>query len=120
MADEAEFCALSCLELWLSGPREGDETEVIEKGGGSGESKRASAALFSLGPRKGDGTEGVDESPASDAVALDPRDGDETEVTERDGGGGSKLRPAAIHGDPREGDETTPIRESPLGPPVRV
>lgn len=92
MADEVEFCALSGLELWLSGPREGDETEVIEKGGGSGESKRASAALFALGPRKGDGTEGVEESPSSGVVALDPR----------------------------EGDETAPIRESPLGPPVRV
>lgn len=118
MGDEAEFCTLSGLGLWLSGPREGDETEVIEKGGGSGESKRASAALFAWGPREGDGTEGVDESPPREAVALDPRDGDETEVTERDGGGGSKLKPTATHGDPRDGDDTEKIQESPSRNPA--
>lgn len=45
-----------------------------------------------------------------------PREGDETETTER--GGGSKRQIAALG--PRDGDETTPIRESPSEPPVRV
>jgi hypothetical protein len=50
--------------------------------------------------------------------AFDPREGDETETSER--GGGSKGRIFTAQGDPRPGDETTPIRESPLRPPVRV
>lgn len=120
MADYPDFASPAEQELWLTGPREGDETEVIEKGDDAGESKRIPIGLFALGPRKGDGTEDVAESPSRDAVATGPREGDETEETMRDGGWRSKLRPAAIHNGPRDGDETTPIKESPLGPPVRV
>ena len=77
MADDLDFCAPLGLELWLSGPREGDETEVIERGGGSGESKRGFSTLSTLGPREGDGTEGIREAPP-EPVAAGPRDGDET------------------------------------------
>lgn len=97
MSGEFDIRAQSVLELLLSGPREGDETEVLEKGGGGGETKRISTP--------------------SDAVASGPREGDETETTER--GGGSNRQIVSAQG-PRDGDETTPIRESPLGPPVRV
>lgn len=115
--------AQSDAEPLLADPRDGDETEVIEKGGGGGETKRALMALRASGPREGDDTEKVQEEPTSSAIrtdstALDPREGDETETSERDGG--SKARIFAAQGDPRDGDETTPIRESPLGPPVRV
>lgn len=96
MSGEFDFRAQCELELLLCDPREGDETEVVEKGDESGQVKRAATALF----------------------ALDPREGDETETTER--GGGSKRRFALALEDPRDGDETTPIRESPLGPPVRT
>jgi len=96
MSGEFDFRAQYELELVLSDPREGDETEVIEKGGGGGTVKRAPAALF----------------------AVDPREGDETETSER--GGGSKRHISTTQEGPRDGDETTPIRESPLGPPVRV
>ena len=87
--------AQSDTEPLLADPRDGDETEVTEKGGEGGATKRALMALF----------------------AFDPREGDETETSER---GGSTGRIFAAQGDPRPGDETTPIRESPLGPPVRV
>ena len=121
MSGEFDFRAQCELELVLSGPREGDKTEPSEKGGGGGETKRALVALCALGPREGEDTEKVQESPTSSATrtgALDPREGDETETSER--GGGSKGRIFAAQGGPRDGDETTPIRESPLGPPVRV
>jgi hypothetical protein len=123
MSGEFDFCAQCELELVLSGPREGDKTEPLEKGGGGGETKRALMALCALGPREGEDTEKVQETPTSsalriDSTALDPREGDETETSER--GGGSKGRIFAAQCDPRPGDETTPIRESPLGPPVRV
>lgn len=96
MSGEFDFRAQSEWELLLSGPRDGDETEVVEKGGGNGETKRTASMLIDLGPREGD----------------------ETETTER--GGGAKRQISASQADPRDGDETTPIRESPLGPPVRV
>jgi len=96
MSGEFDSRALSALKLLLSGPREGDETEVLEKGGGGGETKRVATP--------------------SDAMAFGPREGDETETTER--GGGSKRQISALG--PRDGDETTPIRESPSEPPVRV
>jgi hypothetical protein len=51
-------------------------------------------------------------------LLSDPREGDETETTER--GGGSKRRVSVFQEGPRDGDETTPIRESPLSPTVRV
>lgn len=108
--------AQSDAEPLLSDPREGDETEVTPKGGGGGETKRTLMALCALGPREGEDVEKIQETPNSlalrtDSTALDPREGDETETSER--GGGSKERIFV-------GDETTPIRESPLGPPVRV
>ena len=96
MSSDFDLRAQCKLELVLSGSREGDKTEPSEKGGGGGETKRALMALCALGPREGD----------------------QTETSER--GGGSKGRIFAAQGDPRDGDETTPIRESPLGPPVRV
>lgn len=96
MSGELDIRAQCELELVLSGPREGDKTEPVEKGGGGGETKRALVTLCALGPREGD----------------------ETETSER--GGGSKGWIFAVQGDPRPGDETTPIRESPLGPPVRT
>ena len=115
--------AQSEVEPVLEGPREGEETETSEKGGEVGETKRAQATYFAMGPREGEETEKVQEDPSSsasrtDLTALDPREGDETETSER--GGGSKGRIFAAQGGPRDGDETTPIRESPLGPPVRV
>jgi hypothetical protein len=115
--------AQSEAEPILDGPRDGDETEVTEKGGGGGESKRAQTALFTSGPRDGDETEKTPAGPLSSLSriglgASDPREGDETETSER--GGGSKGQIFTAQGDPRDGDETTPIRESPLGPPVRV
>lgn len=96
MSDEFDFRAQSESELLLSGPREGDKTEPVEKGGGGGQVKRAHAALFALGPREGD----------------------ETETSERDGGS-RRLISASLEG-PRDGDETTPIRESPISPPVQT
>jgi hypothetical protein len=115
--------AQSEAEPILDDPRDGDETEVTEKGGGGGETKRAQTAFFTSGPRDGDETEQAPAGPMSllsqiGVRAFDPREGDETETSER--GGGSKRRLFAVQGDPRDGDETTPIRESPLGPPVRV
>lgn len=123
MSGEYLLRAQSEVEPVLDDPRPGDETEVTEKGGGGGETKRALMALCALGPREGEDTEKVQETPTSsalrtDSTALDPREGDETETSER--GGGSKGRTFTAQGDPRDGDETTPIRESPLGPPVRV
>lgn len=123
MGFELLMRAQSEVEPVLEGPREGEETETSEKGGGPVETKRAQAAHFSMGPREGEDTEKVQEDPSSsvtrtDLTALDPREGDETETSER--GGGSKGKIFAAQGGPREGDETTPIRESPLGPPVRV
>lgn len=123
MSGELLMRAQSDAEPILDDPRDGDETEVVEKGGGGGETKRARVTLSVLGPREGEDTEKVQETPDSSAsrivpIALDPREGDETETSER--GGGSKRRSFVAQGDPRDGDETTPIRESPLGPPVRV
>lgn len=123
MGFELFMRAQSEVEPVLEGPREGEETETSEKGGGVGETKRAQATHFAMGPREGEETEKVQEDPSSlmirtDLTALDPREGDETETSER--GGGSKGWPSAAMGGPRDGDETTPIRESPLGPPVRV
>lgn len=88
--------AQSEVEPFLEGPREGEETETSEKGGGAGETKRAHAAV----------------------VAADPREGDETETSQRDGG--SQRQTVISSEDPRDGDDTVPIRESPLSPPVRV
>ena len=115
--------AQSDAEPLLGDPRDGDETEVVEKGGGGGETKRAQTALFTSGPRDGDETENAPAGSGSSLSriglrAFDPREGDETETSER--GGGPKGRIFAAQGGPRDGDETTPIRESPLGPPVRV
>lgn len=115
--------AQSDAEPILDDPRDGDETEVIEKGGGGGETKRALMALVTSGPRDGDETEKTPAGPVSSLSrialrAFGPREGDETETSERDGG--SKGRIFAAQDDPRDGDETAPIRESPLGPPVRV
>lgn len=116
--------AQSDAEPTLDDPREGDETEATPKGGGGGgETKRALMALFTSGPRDGDETEKTPAGPISSLSriglrAFDPREGDETETSER--GGGSKGQIFTAQGDPRDGDETTPIRESPLGPPVRV
>lgn len=121
MSGDLLMHAQSDIEPVLDDPRDGDETEVVEKGGGGGETKRALMALCALDPREGDDTEKLQETPTSSALrasALDPREGDETETSER--GGGSKGRIFVAQGDPRDGDETTPIRESPLGPPVRV
>jgi hypothetical protein len=122
MSGELLMRAQSEAEPVLDDPRDGDETEVVEKGGGGGETKRAQTALFASGPRDGDETE---KTPAGPLFSLsrigmgasDPREGDETETSER---GGSKGRIFTAQGDPRDGDETTPIRESPFGPPVRV
>lgn len=115
--------AESDAEPALEDPREGEETETTEKGGGAGEVKRTLMTLRGLDPREGEDTEKIQETPTSSAFGvdpseLDPREGDETETSER--GGGSKGRIVAAQGDPRDGDETVPIRESPLGPPVRV
>lgn len=115
--------AESDAEPTLDDPREGEETETTEKGGGGGETKRTLTKFRGFDPREGEDTEGIQETPTSSAFGadpntLDPREGDETETSER--GGGSKGRIFAAQGDPRDGDETTPIRESPLGPPVRV
>jgi hypothetical protein len=124
MSSELLMRARSDVEPVLDDPRDGDETEVVEKGGGGGETKRALVALYALGPREGDDTEKIQETPTSSALradALDPREGDETETSERGGGSKGRMgRILAAQGDPRDGDETTPIRESPLGPPVRV
>jgi hypothetical protein len=114
--------AQSEVEPFLGDPREGDETEVIEKGDEGGETKRARSTLFASGPRDGEETEKVQEDPSSaairsDLIALDPRDGEETETTQRGGGPSGRI---TAQGGPRDGDDTTPIRESPLGPPVRV
>jgi hypothetical protein len=122
MSGEFDLRAYFHLELLLAGPRDGDDTEVVEKGGGGGQTKRAHAALFASGPRDGDETEKTPAGPVSSLSrsvpkGFDPREGDDTEASER--GGGSKGRIFAAQG-PRDGDETTPIRESPLGPPVRV
>jgi hypothetical protein len=110
------------VEPVLAGPRDGDDTETSEKGGGGGETKRAHATQFARGPREGEETEKVQEDPSSairsDVTALDPRDGDETETSQRDGG--SQRQTAVSAEDPRDGDDTVPIRESPLSPPVRV
>jgi hypothetical protein len=123
MGFELLMRAQSEVEPVLEDPREGEETETSEKGGEAGETKRAQATHFAMGPREGEETEKVQEDPSSlvirtDLTALDPREGDETETSER--GGGLKGWVFAAQGDPRPGDETTPIRESPLGPPVRV
>jgi hypothetical protein len=124
MNGELLLRAQSDAEPTLDDPREGDETEATPKGGGGGgETKRALMALFASDPREGDDTEKIQETPTysairTDSTALGPREGDETETSER--GGGSKGRFFAAQGGPRDGDETTPIRESPLGPPVRV
>jgi hypothetical protein len=85
------------FEPLLSGPREGDETEGSEKGGEGRETKRAHVTFF----------------------AVDPREGDETDEAERGGGSRQQMIFTAQEG-PRPGDGTTPIRESPMGPPVRV
>ena len=69
--------------LLASGPREGEETEVIEKGGG----KRIREGL----------------------LGHDPREGEETEVIER--GGGKRLREAPLGYGPRDGEETEPLEE---------
>jgi hypothetical protein len=123
MSGEFDFRAQHELELVLSGPRDGDKTEPVEKGGGGGETKRAQLGPSALGPREGEKTEKVQEGPTSsaprtDLAVSDPREGDETETSER--GGGSKRHVIPTQQGPRDGDETTPIRESPLGPPVRV
>jgi hypothetical protein len=123
VSDELLLRAQSEIEPVLGDPREGDETEVVEKGDEGGETKRTQTVLSASGPRDGDETETVPESPAesklrNDAEASDPREGDETETTER--GGGSKRHVLPFQEGPRDGDDTTPIRESPLGPPVRV
>lgn len=123
MSGELLMRAQSEAEPVLDDPRDGDETEVVEKGGGGGETKWAQTALFTSGPRDGDETEKTPAGPLFSLSrigmgAFDPREGDDTETSER--GGGSKGRIFTAQGDPRDGDETTPIRESPLGPPVRV
>ena len=123
MSGELLMRTQSDAEPTLDDPREGDETEATPKGGGGGETKRALMALCASDPREGDDTEQIQETPTysavrTDSTALDPREGDETETSER--GGGSKGHIFIAQGDPRDGDETTPIRESPLGPPVRV
>lgn len=123
MGFELLMRAQSEVEPVLEGPREGEETETSEKGGGVGETKRAQATHFAMGPREGEETEKVQEDPSSsvirtDLTALDPREGEETETSQRDGG--SQRQPRVVAGDPRDGDDTVPIRESPLGPPVRV
>lgn len=123
MNGELVMRASSEAEPVLRDPRDGDETEVIEKGAEGGETKRAFLELSASGPLEGEETERVqaepsDWPPPTDLAASDPREGDETEVTER--GGGSRRHLLPVQQDPREGDDTTPIRESPLGPPVRV
>jgi hypothetical protein len=56
MSRELLMRAQSDVEPVLDDPRDGDETEVVEKGGGGGETKRALVALCALGPREGDDT----------------------------------------------------------------
>lgn len=123
MGFELLMRAQSEVEPVLEDPREGEETETSEKGDEAGETKREQATHLTMDPREGEETEKVQEDPSSlviraDLTALGPREGDETETSER--GGGAKRWAFAAEGDPRPGDETTPIRESPLGPPVRT
>lgn len=117
--------AQSEVEPVLDDPREGDETEVVEKGEESAETKRSQAVLLvpESGPRDGDETENTPAGPVSSMpwiapAAFGPREGDETETSERDGG---SQRQISISADgPRDGDDTVPIRESPLSPPVQT
>jgi hypothetical protein len=49
-------------------PREGEETEVTERGGeGGGETKRALGATLALGPREGEETEKIQEGDTKQA-----------------------------------------------------
>jgi hypothetical protein len=51
-------------------PREGEETEVTERGGGGGgETKRALSATLALDPRDGEDTEEVQEGDAKQAFS---------------------------------------------------
>lgn len=45
----------------LLGPREGEETETGERGGGAGETKRLVGTVMLSGPRDGEETEEVQE-----------------------------------------------------------
>jgi hypothetical protein len=123
MGFELLIRAQSEVEPLLDDPREGDETEVVEKGDEGGETKRVQAMLVLADPRDGDETEKTPAGPPSslsriDPRSSDPREGDDTETSQRDGG--SQRQPFVAAEDPRDGDDTVPIRESPLSPPVRV
>jgi hypothetical protein len=123
MSSELLTRTQSELEPVLDDPRDGDETEVVEKGEEGGETKRTQATISVIDPRDGDPTENTPQGPVpsisrNDPEAFDPREGDETETSQRDGGPQRQIPVSAE--DPRDGDDTVPIRESPLTPPVRI